>query len=651
MPGDRGRKRNKMKQESRNLAVTLTAGMIAILLIVCAAVSFVGCRQLARSLDRAKTEALSADGSGAAGEAAGEESASEKTADGETAGKPVSDSAVSDAAYEAFEKTEKQNYLRAVGAVTAGCCLIAFAVVFIVLTRMVIKPVRELTGEALRYAGDDSTAQGSTLLAMENPYEIGGLARSIRKMEVDIDRYIGNLRHVTAEKERISTELNVATQIQAEMLPRIFPPFPDRREFDIYATMTPAKGVSGDFYDFCLMDKDHLAMVIADVSGKGVPAALFMVIARTLLKNRIQEGGSPSEILSDVNEKLCEGNESHLFVTVWMAVLELSTGKGVAANAGHEHPALMRNGGSFEIIKYRHSPALAIMEGMHFREHNFQLYPGDCLFVYTDGVPEASNEKQEMFGEERLLNALNRDKFESAKDLLRSVRNQIDDFEGEAMQFDDLTMLAFYYAGPSEGTDSCEDGTGPEDFSSGAQDYGGSPGNPDSAGARSAVSGNTEAVDAGGDPEAPAGEVADMGETKINEFQIAAEIANLDEVLNFVDEQLESMECTPKARMQLDMAVEEMFVNIASYAYGGESGPAWIRMWFREEGKMAVVELIDRGVPYDPLAKEDPDVTLSLEKRAVGGLGIFMVKKSVDRMRYNYEDGCNIVTLEKRIAP
>jgi anti-sigma regulatory factor (Ser/Thr protein kinase) len=142
-----------------------------------------------------------------------------------------------------------------------------------------------------------------------------------------------------------------------------------------------------------------------------------------------------------------------------------------------------------------------------------------------------------------------------------------------------------------------------------------------------------------------------MGETKINEFQIAAEIANLDEVLNFVDEQLESMECTPKARMQLDMAVEEMFVNIASYAYGGESGPAWIRMWFREEGKMAVVELIDRGVPYDPLAKEDPDVTLSLEKRAVGGLGIFMVKKSVDRMRYNYEDGCNIVTLEKRIAP
>ena len=276
------------------------------------------------------------------------------------------------------------------------------------------------------------------------------------------------------------------------------------------------------------------------------------------------------------------------------------------------------------------------MEGMHFREHNFQLYPGDCLFVYTDGVPEASNEKQEMFGEERLLNALNRDKFESAKDLLRSVRNQIDDFEGEAMQFDDLTMLAFYYAGPSEGTDSCEDGTGPEDFSSGAQDYGGSPGNPDSAGARSAVSGNTEAVDAGGDPEAPAGEVADMGETKINEFQIAAEIANLDEVLNFVDEQLESMECTPKARMQLDMAVEEMFVNIASYAYGGESGPAWIRMWFR---------------PYDPLAKEDPDVTLSLEKRAVGGLGIFMVKKSVDRMRYNYEDGCNIVTLEKRIAP
>ena len=452
MPGDRGRKRNKMKQESRNLAVTLTAGMIAILLIVCAAVSFVGCRQLARSLDRAKTEALSADGSGAAGEAAAEESASEKTADGETAGKPVSDSAVSDAAYEAFEKTEKQNYLRAVGAVTAGCCLIAFAVVFIVLTRMVIKPVRELTGEALRYAGDDSTAQGSTLLAMENPYEIGGLARSIRKMEVDIDRYIGNLRHVTAEKERISTELNVATQIQAEMLPRIFPPFPDRREFDIYATMTPAKGVSGDFYDFCLMDKDHLAMVIADVSGKGVPAALFMVIARTLLKNRIQEGGSPSEILSDVNEKLCEGNESELFVTVWLAIIELSTGKGKAANAGHEHPVLKRADGQYELIKYRHSVAVATMEGVRFKEHDFEIQPGDSIFVYTDGVPEATDANDELYGTDRMLEALNSYNGNSPKELLGTVRKSVDDFVDEAPQFDDLTMLCFnYYGGKQDG--------------------------------------------------------------------------------------------------------------------------------------------------------------------------------------------------------
>ena len=649
-----------MKQESRNLAVTLTAGVTAILLIVCAAVSFVGYRQLSRSLERAQTEAVSLQSpEGAQAEAvpaqgdetaplpetSSEGNAAEKAADGE----PARETAAGQA-YEAFQKKEKKDYLRAVGGIAAISCLIAFAVAFVTLNRMVVSPVRELTAEALRYAGDDSTAQGSALLAMENPYEIGSLARSIRKMEEDIDRYIGNLRHVTAEKERISTELNVATQIQAEMLPRIFPPFPDRREFDIYATMTPAKGVSGDFYDFCLMDQDHLAMVIADVSGKGVPAALFMVIARTLLKNRIQEGGTPSEILSDVNEKLCEGNESHLFVTVWMAVLELSTGKGIAANAGHEHPALRRNGGSFEIIKYRHSPALAIMEQMRFREHEFQLYPGDCIFVYTDGVPEASNEMQEMFGEERLVNALNRDPFESAKDLIRSVRDQINDFEGDAMQFDDLTMLAFYYAGPSENRDSCRGDNSDEDAVSGLQASGGSPGEAFFAGSCSAVS-SREAVDDGTGPKASAGEVPDMIESKINELQISAEIDNLDKVLNFVDEQMESVECTPKARMQLDMAVEEMFVNIASYAYGGESGPAWIRIWFREEGKMVVVALIDRGVPYDPLAKEDPDVTLSVEKRAVGGLGIFMVKKSVDRMLYNYENGCNIVTLEKRIAP
>lgn len=250
------------------------------------------------------------------------------------------------------------------------------------------------------------------------------------------------------EKERIGAELNVATQIQADMLPRIFPAFPDRKEFDIYASMTPAKEVGGDFYDFFLIDEDHLGLVMADVSGKGVPAALFMVIAKTLIKNRTQLGGSPAEILKDVNEQLCEGNEAELFVTVWLAILEISTGKGIAANAGHEHPAVRRAGGAFEMVKYRHSPAVATMEGIRFREHTFELYPGDSLYVYTDGVTEATNKNNELFGEERTLLALNKNASSNAKEILTTVKSDIDTFVGDAVQFDDITMLCIDYFGP-----------------------------------------------------------------------------------------------------------------------------------------------------------------------------------------------------------
>ena len=231
------------------------------------------------------------------------------------------------------------------------------------------------------------------------------------------------------------------------MLPRIFPPFPERDDFDIYATMHPAKEVGGDFYDFFLVDDDHLCLVMADVSGKGVPAALFMVIAKTLIKNRAQLGESPAEILTSVNAQLCDSNDAELFVTVWLAVIELSTGKGLAANAGHEHPAIRRADGNFELVVYRHSPAVATMEGIRFREHSFELHPGDTLFVYTDGVTEATNARNELFGTDRLLKTLNRNPYVSPEQLLKNVRWDIDDFVGSAPQFDDITMLGLRYKG------------------------------------------------------------------------------------------------------------------------------------------------------------------------------------------------------------
>ncbi len=273
--------------------------------------------------------------------------------------------------------------------------------------------------------------------------EIRSLSDSFAGMIVELKDYMTNLQKVTAEKERISAELNVATQIQEDMLPRTFPPFPDRKEFDLYATMDPAKEVGGDFYDFFFTDDDHIALVVADVSGKGVPAALFMVIAKTLIKNRALMGGGPAEILKDVNEQLCEGNEAELFVTVWLAVIQVSTGKGLAANAGHEHPALRRKGGDFELVEYRHSLALAAMEGVNFREHEIELHPGDTVFVYTDGVPEATNSDDELFGTDRMLESLNRDKDAEPEVMLKNLKSNIDGFVGTAPQFDDITMFAF----------------------------------------------------------------------------------------------------------------------------------------------------------------------------------------------------------------
>ena len=281
--------------------------------------------------------------------------------------------------------------------------------------------------------------------------EIGDLARGFNNMAISLKEYIKDFASVTAERERIGAELNIAKSIQAELLPCNFPPFPGRNEFDIYATMDPAKEVGGDFYDFFFIDYDHLALVIADVSGKGIPAALFMAISKTLIKNRAQMGGTPSEILSVVNNQLCEyGSRSELFVTVWLGILEISTGKIVASNAGHEYPAIRRAGGSYKLMKLPNNPAVATLEGINFREDKFTLRRGDSLFIYTDGVAEATRingKHEELYGTERMIDALSRHAEEPVDKLLVSMRREVDEFAGDAPQFDDITMLALQYYG------------------------------------------------------------------------------------------------------------------------------------------------------------------------------------------------------------
>ena len=312
--------------------------------------------------------------------------------------------------------------------------------------KILVKEVVVLTQKVENIKGDNLDFEWNG----KSDDEIQVLAESFGSLTERMKQYITEITEITAKEQRIASELSLATNIQASMVPTNFDDYKDFEAFGLYATMTPAKEVGGDFYDFFLTDADHIALVMADVSGKGVPAALFMSKAMTAIKTRTLMGGSPAAILADVNNQMCEGNEAELFVTVWLAIIDLKTGKGMAANAGHEHPALRHKGGQFELIKYRHSPAVATMEDMPFKEHEFEVEPGDTIYVYTDGVTEATDASNQLFGEERLVDALNKDPDAKPDDLLKNVVRSINEFVADAPQFDDLTMMAFTYHG-SEG--------------------------------------------------------------------------------------------------------------------------------------------------------------------------------------------------------
>jgi sigma-B regulation protein RsbU (phosphoserine phosphatase) len=298
--------------------------------------------------------------------------------------------------------------------------------------------VKSIQGDSLEFVWNEDTGDEMQLLA-----------ESFSSLTFRIKKYIEDIRAITAEKERIGAELNVATQIQADMLPCIFPAFPEREEFDIHASMKPAKEVGGDFYDFFLLDDDHLALVMADVSGKGVPAALFMVISKTLIKDRSQMCRSPKTILEEVNNKLYESNAEGMFVTVWLGILEISTGKIVAANAGHEYPAIRGKNGNFELLKDKHGMMAGIIQDIQYTEYEIQLESGGSIFLYTDGVPEATDADGKLFGTDRMVNALNIDLHCKPKDLLENVTASIHAFVDTAPQFDDITIMSVTWYGES----------------------------------------------------------------------------------------------------------------------------------------------------------------------------------------------------------
>ena len=450
-----------------------------------------------------------------------------------------------------------------------------FVFIYILIKRVIINNLQKINDTLGRITKGDL----NVTVDVRSSQEFSSLSDDINSTVTTLKRYIAEAA------ARIDKELEYAKQIQLSALPTNFPV---GEEYSIYAQMIAAKEVGGDFYDFYKINDTKIAILAADVSGKGIPAAMFMMTAKTIIKDLAESGMAVDEIFTRANEKLCENNESGMFVTAWMGILDLQTGNMQFANAGHNPPLLKRANGAFEYLKTRAGFVLAGMEGVRYRVGEITLSPNDRLFLYTDGVPEATNAKNELYGEERLLAFMNQNAAVEATSLLSALKANIDEFVGEAPQFDDITMLMFDYQ-PEEG-----------------------------------------------------------GALMTNKA-FPAKTEALSDILGFVDQTLEGYGCPMKIQMAVCVAIEEVFVNVAHYAYGGGEGDVTLGIVFDAESRTVTFRLADKGTPFDPLKKPDPDITLSAEDREIGGLGIFITKKTMDSVRYAYENGENVLTMTKKI--
>ncbi len=432
-------------------------------------------------------------------------------------------------------------------------------------------------------AGLDAISRGN----LEEEVDVRSF-REFDELSDDINFTVATLKKYIAEaEERNEKELQFAHAIQYSALPT---ELPIQEGFSIFGRMDTAKEVGGDFYDYYQLGEHHVGFMIADVSGKGIPAAMFMMAAKTIIKLLAEMGIPVAEIFRKANDKLCSNNSEEMFVTAWMGILDLRNGQIEFVNAGHNPPVLKHRDGSTEFFRSRPGLVLAGMPGFPYKSSTLQLQPGDIFVLYTDGITEDTNTKQELFGEERLLDIVkNAEEDISMETLCGRVKKAADDFAGEAPQFDDMTMLSIRW----EGT-------------------------------------------------------ADM-EKRIAEITLEATVENIARVTDFVNAELEKLACTEKIKLQLDVAIDELFGNIVRYAYHPGVGQATVRISASEAPTAVNVTFIDHGRPYDPLKNEDPDVTQGLDDREIGGLGVFIVKNSMDQVSYSYENGQNILKIRKHL--
>ncbi len=466
-------------------------------------------------------------------------------------------------------------------------CVSISSVTYYLIKKNINEPVDYLINTAKKIG------EGNLDIKMDikDPEEFATLASTFNKMTTDIKEYITNLSLAQAEKEYMQTELNIAKSIQNSALPNVFPPYPERREFDIFAKMYTAKEVGGDFYDFFFIDNDHLVFLIADVSGKGIPAALFMMTTKTLIKNIAKTGLSADELMTTANRQICKTNEQGFFVTVFLSILELSTGKMSCVNAGHNPPLIKNESGGFEYFKCDPNLVMGAMDNTVYKACEVQLKPGAYVFFYTDGVTEAYSEKQEFYGEGRLSDTLNNTKDKEIEDILLTVKTDVENFTQDQEQADDMTMLVLKYNGAKEKA------------------------------------------------------MVEKTKTKTKTFLLPADINRINTVIKWLEENCEEAKIPDEYKRKLNLAVEEIFINISTYAYPPKEGD--VEITFKViEGKQVQLKFTDSGTPYNPLEKQDPDITLSADERPVGGLGIFLVKNTMDLMEYEFKNNKNILTLQ-----
>ena len=345
-------------------------------------------------------------------------------------------------------KEEVIGYLKDFGRLFAILLVALAAGCMLMLYYMVLSPLKKVHENISLYKETkDSRTVAENLLKIDSHNEIAELSADLAEMTEELTAYMEQNEEAIAKEEHDRTELALAGKIQAAMLPSVFPPYPDRKDFEIYASMSPAREVGGDFYEFFLVDDSHLCMMIADVSGKGIPAALFMMAAKILLEHNVKMGKSPAQVLSDVNTAICNKNVADMFITVWLGIIDLGCGKMICANAGHEYPILKKAGGLYEIVKDKHDLVLGAMKELDYSEYELSMDPGSSLFVYTDGLTEAVDPDQKMFGTDRIVEELNREPDRSPEEVLRGMKEAVDEFVKGQESFDDLTMVGFSYHG------------------------------------------------------------------------------------------------------------------------------------------------------------------------------------------------------------